>query len=99
MYQSITNNYAPLRLISKSITSKPGNRKNTKQILPNISRSIGNVTMKFGQLKERFGQLKEWEIFFFKNHAENEAGKLVPNIFFFFKKEGLVWGKSMWPAA
>ena len=80
MYQFITNNHAPLRLISKSITLKPGNHKNTKQILPNISRSIGNVTMKFGQLKE-------WEIFFFKNHAGNEAGKLDPDIFFFFKKK------------
>ena len=84
MYQFITNNHAPLRLISKSITLKPGNHKNTKQILPNISRSIGNVAMKFGQLKECFGQLKEWEIFFFKNHAGNEAGKLDPDIFFFF---------------
>ena len=23
---------------------------------------------------------------FFKNHAENEAGRLVPNLFLFFKK-------------
>ena len=27
-----------------------------------------------------------WEIFFFKNHAENEAGRLVPDLFFFKKK-------------
>ena len=26
------------------------------------------------------------EIFFFKNYAENEAGKLVPDRFLFFKK-------------
>ena len=26
------------------------------------------------------------EIFPFKNHAENEAGRLVPDIFLFFKK-------------
>ena len=26
------------------------------------------------------------EIFLFKNHAENEAGKLVPDRFLFFKK-------------
>ena len=26
------------------------------------------------------------EIFFFKNHAENEAGRLVPDHFMFFKK-------------
>ena len=25
------------------------------------------------------------EIFFFKNHAENEAGKRVPDLFLFFK--------------
>ena len=24
--------------------------------------------------------------FFFKNHAENEAGKLIPDLFLFFKK-------------
>ena len=26
------------------------------------------------------------EIFFFKNHAENEAGRLVRDLFLFFKK-------------
>ena len=26
------------------------------------------------------------EIFFFKNHADNEAGRLVPDLFLFFKK-------------
>ena len=25
-------------------------------------------------------------ILFFKNHSENEAGRLVPNLFLFFKK-------------
>ena len=36
----------------------------------------------------KFGQLVEYTrgIFFFGNHAENEAGKKVPNIFLFFKK-------------
>ena len=36
----------------------------------------------------KFGQVKEYkrEIFFFKNHAENEAGRLVPDLFLFFKK-------------
>ena len=35
-----------------------------------------------------FGQLIELprEIFFFENYAENEAGKLVPDRFLFFKK-------------
>ena len=26
------------------------------------------------------------EIFFFKNHAKNEAGRLVPDLFSFFKR-------------
>ena len=37
--------------------------------------------MKFGQLIE----LKR-EIFFFKNHAENVAGRLVLELFLFFEK-------------
>ena len=48
--------------------------------LPNISRSKVNHTLKFGQVKEYN------KIFFFKNHAENEAGRLVPDLFLFFKK-------------
>ena len=36
----------------------------------------------------KFGQLIEYpkEKFFKKNYAENEAGKLVPEHFLFFKK-------------
>ena len=37
----------------------------------------------------KFGQLIEYDkrtIFFFKNHAENEAGRLVPELFIFLKK-------------
>ena len=36
----------------------------------------------------KFGQLKNIprEIFLFKNYAENEAGKLIPDRFLFFKK-------------
>ena len=37
--------------------------------------------MKFGQLIEH-----PREIFFSKNYAENEAGKLVPDRFLVFKK-------------
>ena len=34
----------------------------------------------------KFGQLKEYnKIFFFKNYADNEAEKLVPDLFLFFK--------------
>ena len=37
--------------------------------------------MKFGQLIEL-----KWEIIFLKNHAEIKAGRLVPDLFLFFKK-------------
>ena len=39
--------------------------------MPNISPSKGNQTSKFGQLIENITT----EIFFFKNHAENGAGR------------------------
>ena len=48
-------------------------------MLLNISLIKGNKTMKFGQLIEH-------PIFFFEKYAENEAGKLVPDHFLFFKK-------------
>ena len=38
------------------------------------------------------------EMFFFKNHAENEAGRLYPDFFLFLKK-AIMWGKSKWSAA
>ena len=34
----------------------------------------------------KFGQLIIKEIFFFCNHAENEAGRLDPDLFLVFKK-------------
>ena len=37
----------------------------------------------------KFGQLIEYNmgnVFFFKNHAENEAGRLVPNLIMFLRK-------------
>ena len=37
--------------------------------------------MKFSQLIEN-----KREIFFFENYAENEAGRLVPDLFLFFEK-------------
>ena len=49
-------------------------------ILPNISRSTGNQAMKFGQLLE-YSKKK----FFFKNHAENDPGKLLSELIFLFK--------------
>ena len=50
----------------------------TLLIIPRIK---GNQTMKFGQLIEY-----NKRHFFFKNHAENKAGRLVPDLFLFFKK-------------
>ena len=50
------------------------------QILSNISGSKSNQTMKLGQLKTITR-----EIFFFKNNAENEAVRIVPDLFLFFK--------------
>ena len=35
----------------------------------------------------KFGQLKEYnKIFFFKNHAGNETGRLVSDLFLLFKE-------------
>ena len=60
------------------MTSQPGKKTITIHILPNISRS--NQTMKFVQLIEyNVGNI------FFKKNVENEAGKLVPDIFLFSK--------------
>ena len=50
-------------------------------ILTEISRTKGNQTMKPGQLIK----YNKRNIFFFKNYAENEAGRLVPDLFLFFK--------------
>ena len=46
-------------------------------ILLDISQSTEDQSVKLGQLIE---------IFFFKNNAENEARKLVTDLFLFFKK-------------
>ena len=51
------------------------------RILPNVSRSRGNLAMKFVQLI-KYSMKK----FFLKMHAENEIGRLVPDLFLFFKK-------------
>ena len=49
--------------------------------MSDISKSKDNQTMKFGQLIEC-----NVVIFFFKNHAENEARGLVPDLFLFLKR-------------
>ena len=63
------------------MTSQTGQQIITIHILPNISRG------KINQAKN-YGQLIEYNVrnIFFKKHAENEAGKLVPDLFLFFEK-------------
>ena len=63
------------------MTSQPGLQTIAIHILPNISRSKGNQTMKLGQLIE-YNKI----IFFLQKLCENEAGRLVPNLFLFFLK-------------
>ena len=46
-----------------------------------MSKSKSNQDVKFGQLTE-YNQ----EIFFFGNHAKNDAERLVPDLTFSFKK-------------
>ena len=70
-----------ISLILKFMTSQPGLQTIVIRILPNISQNKGNKTMKSGQLIE-YNKI----ILFFKNCAENEAGRLVPELFLFFKK-------------
>ena len=47
----------------------------------NISRIKGKKTLKFGQVIEQ-----NKRNIFLENHAENEAGGLVPDLFLFFNK-------------
>ena len=63
------------------MTSQSGLQAIATHILPNIPQSKGNQTVKFDQLKNITR-----EIFFFKTFAENEAGRLVPDISLFFEK-------------
>ena len=63
------------------MTLKPGKQTITIHILANISQSKGNQTMKFGQVLE-YSKVN----IFFKNHIENEAGRLVPDLFLILKK-------------
>ena len=63
------------------MTSQPGLQTIAIHILPNISQSKGNQTMKFGQLIE-YNKRNT----FLQKYAKNEAGRLVPDLFLFFKK-------------
>ena len=71
-------NDSGLKLISRFMTSQTRKQIIRIHILPNISRCKGNQTIKFGQLT--------WEKLFLKNHAENEAGRLVLDLFLFLRK-------------
>ena len=63
------------------MTSQFGLQTIVIHILPNISQSKGNQTMKFGLLIEHNKRNT-----FLQNCAEHEAGRLVPDLFLFFKK-------------
>ena len=63
------------------MTSQPDLQTIAINILANISQSKGNQAMKVGQSIEY-----NPEIFLFKNYAENETGRLVPELFLFFEK-------------
>ena len=65
-----------LGLISKFMTPQIGQQIITIHILSNISRNEGNG----------IDQLIEYNVrsVFFKNHAENEVGRLVQTSFCFF---------------
>ena len=67
-----------IRLISEFMTPQHVLKTIVINILSNVSRSKSNQAMKFGQLTR--------EVFFFKNHAENDAGRLVTDLFLHFKK-------------
>ena len=59
------------------MTLRTGQQIITMHVFLNISRSKGNQAMKFGQLIKYSNNLK--------NYAENEAERLVPDLFLFLK--------------
>ena len=61
------------------MTSKLVNKQLQYTYCP-ISQEVKAIKAVFGQLIE-YNKRK----FFFKNHAQNEAGKLVPDLFMLFK--------------
>ena len=62
------------------MTLQPGLQTIRMHILPNISQTKSSQTMKVCQLIE----YNKRNIFL--NYAENEGGRLVPNLFLFFQK-------------
>ena len=63
------------------MTSQSGKQTIVIHIFLNISLRKGNQAMKLAKLIEY-----NKEIFFLKNYAENKAGRLVPDLFLFFKE-------------
>ena len=61
--------------------SQPAKQTIAINILSSISESKSNQAVKLGQLI----QYNKRNVFFFKSYAENEAGRLVPDLFLFFK--------------
>ena len=70
-----------LRSISKFMMPQAGQQIVTIHMLRDISRSKGNQSMIFDQLIKY-----NVRYIFHQNHAENEAGRLVPDLFLIFKK-------------
>ena len=74
------------------MTSEPVQKKFAVHTLPNISRGKSNQPMKFGKIIKY-----NKKMIFFRNHAENVAGRLVSDLLLFFKKD--LWLKCKWPTA
>ena len=62
------------------MTSQTGKQTIAIHILTDIWKTKDNQTTKFDPLIECE------KIFFFKNHTENETGRLIPDFFLFLKK-------------
>ena len=65
--------------------SQPGKKTITIHIFPNFSGSTGNQTVKFSQVEYNNRNITRG-IFFFRNHGDNDAGRLAPDHFLFFEK-------------
>ena len=63
------------------MTSQPDLEAISLHILPNISQSKDNKKMKFGQLIE-YNKRNT----FLKNYAENEVGRVAPDLSLIFEK-------------
>ena len=84
--------FASLWQTSRFLTSQPGLQKIAIQIFPNISQNKGNQTIKFGQLIEY-----NKRNIFLQKLWKNEARRLVPDLFSFFKKNlNMRWKQVVW---